>query len=82
MATLALGLWIKDKPVLGSIIRLKDIEVPRKDFEKYEEGEIVDMRCRGFKGIHKCLLGRIGGKFIFNLSSILTESTFFWFVHH
>jgi hypothetical protein len=68
--SLALGIWINDKKKLGTILKLDDIKVPRKSTDMYKEGDIVETKCWGFKGLHKCLLAKIGGKIAILILSI------------
>jgi len=60
--TIAIALWVDDKPIQGSILLLKQIEQPRRDVSAYKEGDTVKAPCRGFRGLHKAILGKIGSK--------------------
>ncbi|XP_052792472.1 uncharacterized protein LOC128226566 [Mya arenaria] len=55
-----LFIWINDNPISGSVLRIRNIVHPRRDFNAYTEGETVTVKCPGI-GKHDALIGKIGG---------------------
>lgn len=56
-----LFIWHNDRPIAGNVFNLSTIQRPRKSYEDYMEGDIVDVRYPKF-GIVPGIIARISGK--------------------
>ncbi|XP_048246522.1 uncharacterized protein LOC125377413 [Haliotis rufescens] len=69
-----LVIWIKDHPVTGNVVSIRNIVSPRRPYYEYAVGQTVDARCPGL-GTFQGMIGAIGDSKK-NLQQLLAEDKF------